>query len=500
MGPIRNRLIVFFSAIAIILVVLEISLRVVGLIYADLSESDAVITDEQGDTILCIGDSVTFGIGAPKASSYPAQLQRLLDASHPDKKYKVINRGWPAQNTAQILNRFESWLQTFQPDVVTILIGAQNMANFYGYQEYLKETGGRKRGLLLRLHDFLDHVRVYKFARLLLRGNETITSSSNGESQPPEKRTGAQGKSITQSTAQKELVEDPSQLFRFPENGTVMHQGEESEGKPAGSTKNNNTITHECMAGFVYKSQAEYDKALQALLPVMDKPGIDSDCFYAVGGIYLEQQQYEEAIKWFKKGIQQAPDDYRLYEGIGQIYREQDKLDEALTWYKKGFEKARYDSLYERCYLEIALIFLANRNYNEAIDFFKKETRREPLLDDNLHKLAGDYLSMFKNRRTFPAIYAWIEADIEKFLKLCARYNAQPVLQSYPVEPMVNFIYKKIARRHGVIFVDHEATFEKYVNGRVLSKEYFAPDGHPNAKGYGLMANNLWMIFEKGSR
>jgi len=76
-------------------------------------------------------------------------------------------------------------------------------------------------------------------------------------------------------------------------------------------------------------------------------------------------------------------------------------------------------------------------------------------------------------------------------IELCDRYNARVILQNYPVEPMVNLIYQKMAKRYKVVFVNQQASFKPYVKGRMLDERVFAPDGHPNDVGYGMMATNL---------
>ncbi len=49
--------------------------------------------------ILCIGDSVTFGIGLDLEDTFPKQLERILRSSYPQDKIEVINCGVPSYNT-----------------------------------------------------------------------------------------------------------------------------------------------------------------------------------------------------------------------------------------------------------------------------------------------------------------------------------------------------------------------------------------------------------------
>ena len=467
----KRRIIVVLAGIALSLIVLEVALRIVGSIYAHLSESDKVLNRDSRNTILCIGDSVTFGLGAPTELSYPAQLQKMLDKSDPEAKFIVINRGRPGQNSAQLLTRLERYLRDFKPKIVTILIGAQNHANYFGYRNYLEKAHNQERGFFLSLHDSLDRIRIYKFFRLIVRSE---TNTIQATTKPPSR----------QPPSQPDLEHYPDE--QKPAQGLYTNEVEE-----------NNPPTSECVTGMQYKLKGDYDKALESILGVVEKQEVESECYYIAGSIYRERQQYEEAVTWFKKGIERDPAQFRNYEGIGKSYLDQNQLKEAIFWFKKGFENARYDTLHELCYVGINVAFEDAGDNRGAAEFFEKETKRKPVVNDYLHTLAGDYLLMVKNKGIDTAVHKWIQADIEQILDLCGQYNAKAVLQNYPYEPMIEHVYKRVARRRNVPFVDHQVTFEKFIKDGMRSEEYFIPDGHPNAKGYHLMANNLWKVLQE---
>lgn len=70
--------------------------------------------------VMAYGDSLTFGIGAAKASSYPAELQRLLDR-------KVVNAGVPGETSAAGLERLATALATHNPDLVVLCHGGNDI-------------------------------------------------------------------------------------------------------------------------------------------------------------------------------------------------------------------------------------------------------------------------------------------------------------------------------------------------------------------------------------
>ena len=70
--------------------------------------------------ILAFGDSLTAGSGADKDQSYPARLQSLLSRT-------VINAGVPGEISINGLRRLPGLLKRYQPDLVIICHGANDI-------------------------------------------------------------------------------------------------------------------------------------------------------------------------------------------------------------------------------------------------------------------------------------------------------------------------------------------------------------------------------------
>jgi len=70
--------------------------------------------------ILCLGDSFTFALGVGFDDLYSQQLERLLAARHPQRRFQVINTGIGGYNTRQELIYLLSQGLGFEPDLVTI--------------------------------------------------------------------------------------------------------------------------------------------------------------------------------------------------------------------------------------------------------------------------------------------------------------------------------------------------------------------------------------------
>ncbi|CCK78208.1 MULTISPECIES: GDSL-type esterase/lipase family protein [Desulfobacula] len=77
--------------------------------------------DPIGETIVCFGDSLTYGTGATKGMDYPSQLSRLIDI-------EVINSGVPGDTTEKALNRIDKIIN-MNPRIVLITIGGNDLKN-----------------------------------------------------------------------------------------------------------------------------------------------------------------------------------------------------------------------------------------------------------------------------------------------------------------------------------------------------------------------------------
>jgi acyl-CoA thioesterase-1 len=73
--------------------------------------------------IVCFGDSLTAGLGIESTSSYPADLQHLLDAA--GYHYHVVNEGVSGDTTKDGLERIDRVL-AHQPQIVVLEFGGND--------------------------------------------------------------------------------------------------------------------------------------------------------------------------------------------------------------------------------------------------------------------------------------------------------------------------------------------------------------------------------------
>jgi lysophospholipase L1-like esterase len=118
--------------------------------------------------ILCLGDSFTYGSGADKNSSYPSQLEYLLNANNLPEKFQVINLAATGISSSMIANELDGYLKKYDPDIAIILAGANDHWNMK--DSNILDVKNRLRagisGFFMRLNIFLFNFRTYRLLQL----------------------------------------------------------------------------------------------------------------------------------------------------------------------------------------------------------------------------------------------------------------------------------------------------------------------------------------------
>ena len=407
----KGRAAAFLLGLLTFLALLEIALRLLG-------ATQRVALDpprrQPGDyVVLCLGDSHTYGNGAPPDKSYPRQLEDLLNKAGGGRRFVILNAGVPGHNTAQILADLPAQLAAVRPDLVILLAGMANSWNLKGY--HARRRGPSWGAAVL---DGLYRVRVFKLAKLLaldlLRRPE---AAATGPGQRPR------------------------------QEGVPGPKGEREKMRRA------NILLEECMAlreAGAFAEAAERCRRAVALDPR------DKNAHGCLGLSLKYAGRHREAIRAFMRGVETDPDsrDQLNYANYGEL----------VGLYFSGGDPA------------------ARREIAEFLE--KLATARGG------DSLAREMLEMVRdgNFRHRESISAWIADDLGRIIALCRREGAQVMMQSYPRNHGI--MNREVAGSLSVPFVDHTVVFSPLL-ARGREEEYMAPDGHCNARGYGLMAEGL---------
>jgi acyl-CoA hydrolase len=95
-----------------------------------------------GATVLALGDSLTFGTGASRESSYPAVLARLTG-------WNVVNAGVPGDTSGGALERLPALLEEHEPVLTIVSIGGNDFLR----QLPVADTQGNVRAICRQARD-----------------------------------------------------------------------------------------------------------------------------------------------------------------------------------------------------------------------------------------------------------------------------------------------------------------------------------------------------------
>ena len=116
--------------------------------------------------ILSLGDSNTYGLYLERDQAYPNQLRRVWNARHRDAPIEVVNMGYPGNSSSQVLRHLPEMLTAAHPDVLTVMIGAND---FWTEPVPTEGEAPKLRSVLWRFS------RVYRLAYMLARSGDAGT-------------------------------------------------------------------------------------------------------------------------------------------------------------------------------------------------------------------------------------------------------------------------------------------------------------------------------------
>ncbi len=551
----KRRMWVFALGILSVALVAEIALRLVGM--AHYRDATATKRKQGGSdyTILCMGDSFTFGIGATTGRAYPMQLEDLLNARTDSRRFTVVNRGIGGHNTSQIRHDAQGWLAEFQPDLVVLLAGGPNLWNFWGYASYQS-----KQGILAWMNDRLYRIRLFKLIKLLFRGlaedkgrpgggqgkasghpQATHTETDRGSQQS----TGVSASKAGHTDAQqgylplaidarevgdydkafeyfkKAIVENPRNTFLYADLAlTMLRINETNQGlawliEQAASSPNNVHVLKG--VGYAFREIGDNEQAISYFKKGMLTAPRDAGLYADIGMTYLRNNILDKALVWFRKGIAVDASHSASYFGVGSVNSLLGNYPAALASFEKGVELNRNHS---HNYTGMGNTFRTMGKNEEAVKWYIRAMRIDPhdlanyegiadiytlsggpVSEEFIELLAAApddvpgikaYRKMFATKKDVKQeILAWIKFDLAAIIALCTERKIPVIVQTYPREMGPLLPSRQFVEKKGALFVDHVKAFERLHKNGEWIEDYFVPDGHCNDAGYALMAQNI---------
>jgi lysophospholipase L1-like esterase len=180
----RSRLLRVGVRALLLLVSSEASLAVAARVYSRRGASGSI-----AGAIVCLGDSNTFGLGAPRGRSYPDQLRALLEGE--GKSTPVVNLGFVGLRAAGAVQRLESALDGGEPAAVVLLAGHNDWID--GKNAFPLEGGERTLPPVARLEGLrrLRTVRMLEAAWHVLRGDVARPEFGGADDELPDAQASA---------------------------------------------------------------------------------------------------------------------------------------------------------------------------------------------------------------------------------------------------------------------------------------------------------------------
>jgi lysophospholipase L1-like esterase len=396
-------------------------------------------------TILCEGDSFTYGIGG---RSFPSQLEELLNQRHGAGTFRAINAGVPGINSAVLADNLEAHFLEHQPDFAIVLIGENNSWNSLRVAQ---------RGLPAKVDALLMYSRVYKFIKVsaTLWGVETFHEAADPDSVEAPILEESEGIGLEfpsgEFSPDKRVAPDvpPAELERFLGMVPLIERG-------------------------------EYEACVEAFGAfVADHPDVPQG-YSGLGSCQMRLNRLEEAAATFRRGTEARFDDSveELYFLQGSALQRLGRVDEAAAAFKGGlkhFPRSRalgwgWSENYHRAgrtYEALAIVEeLPETADNDVVRYLRKVSEQSKVTDLDA------------------AVSEAFEEDLNRIVDLADQHSVTLIFSSYP-----DTTYKevaKVAAERKQVYVSFPQHFEKRFTSR---EEYISPDRcHCNTEGYQLMA------------
>ena len=331
----------WWMRILLILVSAEISLQLIGVGYRWWAACAQASPLTQGEwTILCLGDSFTFGIGAPPQESFPSQLERLLSTRWPTRRIRVVNAGVPSYNSSQVLHHLSQQFDRMHPDLLLVLVGRNDGVSFREARVEVLEAIGASRSarLFIWFDQWLSHIRLYRLAKLLrMAPRQPAVQPIRRDAHPPATKEGRAQLSPTYLVQELREV-----LTAHPE------------------------MALEIVANAVELSGA----GPHHVVPTQD----------------TESQRWALAILEGK--LERAPDQPRVWKQLGRLFLRAGRKDLAVPAYQKALA---LDPSSKEALMALAECSRSMRKTEQAVLLYEQLIRRDPHNPQHYLRLATAY-------------------------------------------------------------------------------------------------------------
>lgn len=117
--------------------------------------------------IICLGDSITFGLGVNHEDAYPQELENLLNTGMSPQKFEVINAGILGHSSLQGLRFLKKEILNYHPGIITVCYGQNDFDWPFPINKVDKQIQIQP-SLIVRLQNFINISKVYQLLSKVL--------------------------------------------------------------------------------------------------------------------------------------------------------------------------------------------------------------------------------------------------------------------------------------------------------------------------------------------
>ncbi len=509
-------------SIALGLFIMELALQIWSLVVLfTFTQKTPELAPGSAPRVLCIGDSYTYGLGAPsRETSYPGALAELLRQRMGDGAPQVVNAGWPGQNSNDALRKLDAQLRDNRPVLVCVLLGMNDTWTRPARLES-SDLGGDGSRWQLRF-------RLWRLARGMLgeygggalptAEGERVAIEASVPSAAGNGWIGTDPPAVVRSTAlalagnlEQAIAELEAGLAADPAHAATYHQGLVQQRTALGRRDQAATSVAWLAAEYrdrpTSKVAESYAVALAAIgdrkqsLDVAREASArfpsNSALWWLVGqGLYdtgdlaAAERAHDRAI-----ATGEAPE-------YDSMWRAAVRRDCARAACARDICKAlglliaamELDGDVDRCRIVLSgaskdLTADAVRNCLVGLQLNKDQLVLAQRLFSRDSSVANGALPVLSDERR--RICEVLEHHLQLVVDRCRAQGADVILLSYPMPlPDLEAVQVKVARVNGLRRVDMLSRFAAEQQHRAR-EELFVHDGHCTAGGYRLMAEEV---------
>jgi len=505
---------------------LELFLRLGGVVFLlDQERINRIALDRDSQyIILCLGESMTVGGGH---SSYPKQLEDILNNLDPGIRFAVINKGIPSANTGMIVSRLEENLNIYQPDMVLVMMGVNDLVGPQDIAFNEADTSPQPRDTLriLRLVRQAGKDIAHLIPGLWVRLEREDSISEKNRLQEADR--------YRNNRANFYLVKG-NIFFDADEN---IHKNRQQAIEMYRKALELNHDLPEAMIrmGISHRELGQFIQAEKVFRKALESGPSGYRAYIELGNNFREQEEWDRAEELYRAAIREAPTAAGAYIQLGISDRLQGKWTASGETLVKAFRLEPYNPAVYR-ELENTLAFEDGHMSFESL--LEEAVRESPnlvsfrLLLGRLYELENKpekaertYREVIEMSPDTPGAYRYLGALYQKqgrkseartyhrkasrkirfsdffarnyqlLKKIVDKNGCQLVCVQYPIEPVADLI-ALFPDHEGVVFVDNEKVFkdavardgyQAYFNNTFMGYEF----GHCNPRGNRLLAESI---------